>query len=185
MKNITLWKIVLIVIALFGTYAIFWHPGPKVDTSLYEFRIQQDSAIINQLNDSIESLNRSLASKKTEYDTIEKLRVVYRDRFDTDKAAKVIADTTVDSTCRRLLSECVDLNRVNEYAISQLKSIQLDQDLLIGRQNEKIQILERQIALKDEYINNQKSTYKKDLRKTKLIAGALVTFSVVAAVLAR
>lgn len=170
--NTALPWILFMAITMAATFFFFNRPTP--DTSGYERQKYIDSLEIVYLNDSIHLLTDELAQKKTEYDTIEKVRIVYRDKFDTEAAEQVINDESVDSTCRKLLSDCTQLNERNELAISKLKAINTGNEALVKKLRVKNSAYEKQLARKEEYIANQDKQHKKEIRKTKILAGLII-----------
>lgn len=140
MKTILPWILFLLTIV---AAIVFFSCGPKSDNSEYEKLEQLYVKQIDSLNQNIDSLTVELDKKKTEYDTIEKIRIVYRDNFDTEAAKEVINDESIDSTCRNLLKDCVDLQEVNELAITKLKAINTDNECLVEKLQEKNQVYKK------------------------------------------
>lgn len=164
---------------------LLFYPRPEPGNDPFTRQAYLDSIKIASLNENIDFLSKELNKKKIEYDTIETIRIVYRERFNTAAAIEVINNKSVDSTCRQLLSDCVDLNEINELAISKLKAINVDNECLISSLYEKNSILENQISLRDQQIDQLIKTHNKQLRKTKIVAAATIIGTVMVAILAK
>jgi len=173
MRSKLLFIALVIAVAFAATYFVTNYSN-KTSSSVInrlEKKVFYDSLKIAKQDRFILELSYTVDSLESDFDTIEIERIVYRDRFNKIKAEEVINDESVDSTCRFLLSDCVDLNEINEQAITKLKAINIKQDELINSQFEQLDNSFEQNKNKDKlliaYRTENEVLYKKLNRRTK------------------
>ena len=103
--------------------------GKKIED--LERAINEKSLELNRLHADNMDLLLIIDSLESDYDTIELKRTIYRTRFDTVFVKELINKKEIDSAARANLQTCLELDRINEKAISKLKAINTEKDVLI------------------------------------------------------
>ena len=168
-----------LILAVLGLFWLWFYQADKKtgeieylngQVTALEKQITEDQVERQALEDKIDSLNRSR-------DTLEIIKYRYLTKWDTVTAEKIISDPTVDSTIRATLDACLNVDRINNRIIRNLKAVNLENEALVkslkGTIDDQAQVIDLRTAENDA-LRTQNKRLKRQRNAVSLVGLGLL-----------